>query len=79
MSKKYTISEYAALKGISRQGVFYQIKKGKLQAEQSENGTWSICIDDENETHHENSPATPPQSIQEAESHEFSDVPVWKL
>ena len=42
MSKEYyTITEYAKLKGLSRQGVYYRIKKGLLVAEHIA-GRWLI-------------------------------------
>ena len=45
--KKITIKEYAEQVGKTKEAILYQIKKGKLRAEQDKNKVWFIFIEEE--------------------------------
>ena len=47
--KKITIKEYAEKVGKTKEAILYQIKKGKLKAEQNKNKVWFIFIEEEQE------------------------------
>jgi len=45
--KKITIKEYAEQVGKTKEAILYQIKKGKLKAEQDKKKVWFILIEEE--------------------------------
>ena len=52
--EKITIKEYAEKVGKTKEAILYQIKKGKLKAEQNKNKVWFIFIEEEEEQKEQN-------------------------
>ena len=47
MNKKLTVKEYADSIGKTKEAVFYQIKKGTINAIKDEKNQWKIILKDE--------------------------------